>query len=211
MRRLRNAGFLLLLLLAVPLALNALSYLNFSADYGFLRLKKAAIETGLYLPAYYAHVLVAGLILPLGVFQVHPYWGQRWRNIHRALGKIYVGGVLFLTAPGGLLMSFFIDRGPLVLASFILQSICWFGCTWVAYREIRNGQTESHRKWMLRSFSLAMAAITLRVYVFLTSWSFDLSQPQAYAAIAWLSWVPNLLIVEWYLRSARPSNAGSTP
>lgn len=199
----KNAGFIVLLLLAIPLAINALSYGNFDPTYGFLRLKQRAIATGWYLPAYYAHVLAAGLILLIGVFQIHPAWGLRWRKLHRMLGKIYVGGILFFSAPGGLIMSLFIDRGPFVLASFLLQCSLWLGCTYLAYYFIRRGNVQAHRKWMLRSYALTFAAITLRVYVFLSSWSFDLGQPSAYAAIAWLSWVPNLLICEWYLRVKR--------
>jgi hypothetical protein len=87
MKIFRNAGFIFLLILAVPLAINALSYGNFDITYGFLQLKKQAIETGWYLPAYYAHVLAAGLILLIGIFQLHPTWGLRWRQLHRALGK----------------------------------------------------------------------------------------------------------------------------
>jgi len=196
-----KVGFIVLLMLAVPLAINALSYINFDPQYGFLRLKKFAIETGWYLPAYYAHVLIAGIILVVGFFQVHPTWGLRWRPLHRFFGKVYIGGILFFAAPGGLIMSFFINRGPLVLASFLLQCSAWIICTALAYKRIRQGDIQSHRQWVLRSFALTLAAITLRVYVFLSSWSFDLSQPTAYAAIAWLSWVPNLLICEWYLRS----------
>jgi uncharacterized membrane protein YozB (DUF420 family) len=199
MRTLEQVGYVLLLLLAVPLAINALSYGNFNPEYGFLRLKAKAIETGLYLPAYYAHVLVAGLILPLGVIQVHPVWGQKWRRLHRLMGKFYVAGVLLLAAPGGLLMSIFIGRGPWVLSSFILQSACWFAFTLIAFLHIRSGNIDNHRRWMIRSFSVAMAAITLRLYVFISSWSIDLSQPVAYGTIAWLSWVPNLLLVELYL------------
>src|SRR5688572_13770774 len=106
----KNAGFIILLLLAVPLAFNALSYINFDTTYGFLRLKKFAIETGWYLPAYYSHVLFAGIILLIGFFQIHPTWGLRWRKLHRAFGKVYVGGILFFSAPGGLIMSLFINR-----------------------------------------------------------------------------------------------------
>jgi hypothetical protein len=165
MRRFKNAWLLLLLLLAVPLAFNALSYINFDSSYGFLQLKKQAIETGWYLPAYYAHVLAAG--------------------------------------PGGLIMSLFIGRGPWVLTSFMLQCSLWFICTYLAYYRIREGDIQAHRQWMLRSYALTLAAITLRVYVFFSSWSFDLAQPAAYATIAWLSWVPNLLICEVYLRFKR--------
>lgn len=203
MRGYKYAGYVVLLLLAVPLAINTFSYGNFDTTYGFLRFKKLAIETGWYLPAFYAHVLAAGVILLIGIFQLHPAWGLRWRPVHRVLGKLYVGGILFFSAPGGLIMSFFINRGPWVLASFLLQCSIWFTCTYLGYRFIRHGNIQAHRRWMLRSYGITLAAITLRVYVFLSSWSFDLGQPTAYAAIAWLSWVPNLLICEWYLQVKR--------
>lgn len=198
MNGIKKTVYVVLLLLALPLAFNALSYIHFNTAYGFLKLKTQAISTGWYLPAYYAHVLLAALILLIGFFQLLPVNGGR-RNWHRLLGKLYVGGILFLSAPGALIMSFFIQRGPWVLASFVLQCTLWIVFTWLAYRRIREGNREEHRQWMLRSFSLTLAAITLRVYVFAASWSFDLYQPVAYAAIAWLSWGLNLLICEWYL------------
>ena len=198
----RSSFYFILLLLAVPLSINALSYLNLDSGYGFLRLKQDAIATGWYLPAYYAHVLIAAVILLIGFFQIHPTFGLRWRKTHRTLGKIYVGGILFFSAPGGLVMSLFINRGPVVQASFVLQCALWFIFTWMAYIRIRQRDIQSHRQWILRSFALTLAAITLRIYVFFGSWSFDLGQPVAYATIAWLSWVPNLLICEWYLRNS---------
>jgi len=196
----KHAGFILLFLLAIPLSFNALSYLNFDAQYGFLRLKQLAIETGWYLPAYYAHVLIAAVILLAGAFQIHPVLGLRWRKFHRLLGKVYVGGILFFSAPGGFVMSLFINRGPWVLTSFVLQCAAWFVCTLLAYIRIREGNVQAHRQWILRSYALTLAAISLRIYVFFGSWSFDLAQPTAYALIAWLSWIPNLLICEIYLR-----------
>lgn len=195
-----RSAYFVLLLLALPLSINALSYLNFDSGYGFLRIKKDAIATGWYLPAYYAHVVIAAVILLVGFYQINRTFGLRWRNTHRLLGRIYVGGILFFSAPGGLIMSLFINRGPVVQASFILQCTLWFIFTWIAYIRIRQRDIQSHRQWMLRSFALTLAAITLRIYVFLGSWSFDLGNPTAYATIAWLSWVPNLLICEWYLR-----------
>jgi hypothetical protein len=56
---------------------------------------------------------------------------------------------------------------------------------------------------MWRSFSLTLAAITLRLYIFFSSYYFDLSQPIAYAIIAWASWLPNLLFVEWLVANKR--------
>ena len=199
----KNAGLSVVLLLAVMLAFNALSYINFDSDYGFLRLKQQAIATGWYLPFYYSHVLVGGLILIIGLFQLHPLSQTKFKRIHRVLGYLYVMGILFFASPGGLIMSLFIGRGPWVLASFLLQSILWFYFTAMAFNRIRKRDITAHRHWMWRSYALTFAAITLRIYIFFVSWSYDLSQPQAYATLAWLSWAPNLLVAEWLIQKSK--------
>src|SRR6186713_2848541 len=124
------------------LSWNALTYLNFDFTYGFLRLKQAAIASGWYLPAYYSHVLAAGLILLLGLFQLNTTFSLRWRRLHRFLGKCYAYGILFFAAPGGLVMSFFINRGPWVFTSFVLQCLCWFVFTAWAVKYIRLGKID---------------------------------------------------------------------
>ena len=199
-RTVQQVFLTIIVFLGVLLALNALSYVNFNPQYGFLKLKQEAIATGWYLPFYYAHVLVGGLILVIGFFQLHPLSRKKFRQLHRLLGIFYVFGILFFAAPGGLMMSFFINRGPVVLASFLLQDALWFYFTAIAFNRIRNKDFEGHRRWMWRSFALTFAAITLRVYIFFVSWDVDLTHPAAYATLAWLSWVPNLLVVESYLR-----------
>ena len=199
----RNAvtGFIvgITVLLAILLSFNALSYINLDPHYGFLRLKQHAIATGWYLPAYYAHVLVAAVILLIAIFQVYPPVGMRWRKAHKTLGKIYVFGILVFSAPGGLVMSMFINRGAWVTFSFVLQSLLWWLFTLLAFTRIRKGDITAHRAWMFRSVALTLAAITLRVYAFLSSSSVDLTHPASYTTIAWLSWGLNLLIVEVYL------------
>lgn len=185
--------------LIVSLSWNALSYFNFDSTYGFLRLKQAAVATGIYLPAYYSHVLASGAILTLGFFQLNTRISLKWRGLHRIVGKCYAYGILLFAAPGGLVMSLFIQRGPWVLVSFILQCTCWFIFTAIAVKKIRKHDIAEHRKWMLRSYALTFAAVTLRLYVFFLTSSYDLSQPEAYSIIAWMSWVLNLAVVEIYL------------
>jgi hypothetical protein len=207
---LRNFIFLIVVLLGVALAANALKYSNFDPQYGFLRLKQQAIATGWYLPAYYSHVLVGGIILLAGFFQLHPKSIKHFRKLHRIVGYIYVMGILFFAAPGGIVMSFFIDRGPWVLGSFLVQGSLWFWFTATAFDRIRKKDIEGHRQWMWRSYALTFAAITLRVYIFITSYKYNLSVPEAYATLAWLSWVPNLLIIELYLRKISTNSMQST-
>lgn len=189
--------------LAVILSMNALSYFNFDSHYGFLRLKQKAIATGWYLPFYYSHVLVAGIILLIGLFQLASFSRTGYPKLHRYLGHFYVMGILFFAAPGGLVMSLFIGRGPLVLTSFLLQSCLWFYCTAIAFKKIRDGKIAEHKHWMWRSYALTFAAITLRVYIFLFSWSYTMNQPEAYATLAWASWAPNLMVAEIFIRKSK--------
>lgn len=195
---LKRIGQGLVVILAVSLAWNSLTYGNFDTSFNFLRHKQAAIATGWYLPFYYSHVLVSAFILVFGLFLVSG-WGRNWMHVHRALGYFYVMGILFFAAPGGLIMSLFIGRGPWVLASFLFQVSLWFIFTSIAFNRIRAKQIDAHRAWMLRSFALTFAAVTLRLYIFVLSYSTDLGQPTAYAALAWASWVPNWLFVEWII------------
>lgn len=201
--RIAKAIFIfVVLLLAVLLAANALSYANFDAHYGFLKLKQEAIATGWYLPAYYSHVLISGLVLVAGFFQLFPSSSRKFPRLHRFLGYVYVMGILFFAAPGALGMSLFIGRGPWVLASFLLQGTLWFCFTALAFSRIRKKDVSAHQQWMWRSYALTFAAITLRIYIFFTSYGVDLSLPRAYATLAWLSWVPNLLFVELFINRA---------
>jgi hypothetical protein len=195
--------FFALFLLAVALTVNAISYANFITDYGFLRLKQQAVSTGWYLPFYYSHVLVSGLVLLSGFVQITPKIRQRFPAAHRMLGKFYVFGILFFAAPGALVMSFFIERGPVVLASFLLQTLLWFSFTAKAFKSATEKDFAQHELWMMRSFALALAAVTLRLYVFVASFAISLNSPWAYGMIAWLSWVPNLMIVEWIYSAAK--------
>jgi len=63
---------------------------------------------------------------------------------------------------------------------------------------IRAGDQVNHRRWMIRSYSLTLAGVTLRIYLPLSIAS-GIPFLDAYQAIAWACWVPNLLVVEWWL------------
>jgi hypothetical protein len=65
---------------------------------------------------------------------------------------------------------------------------------------IRQGRIADHRDWMLRSYALTLAAVTLRLYL-PASQIAGISFLIAYPAIAWLCWVPNLLVAEWMTRT----------
>jgi len=172
-------------------------YYNFKNQSAFLTIKEAAIKTGWYLPAFYCHIIGSSIILLIGFFQFSKKVYNN-RPLHKALGKLYVFGVLFFAAPGAYVMTFFINRGVWVFVSFLLQNTLWITFTLAAWILIKNGRVDDHIKMMRRSYSLAFAAVTLRLYIFMfTVFGNGVGFANNYIIISFLSWVPNLLLVEW--------------
>ena len=82
------------------------------------------------------------------------------------------------------------------------MAVLWLASTGLGWVAIRRGERTLHREWMMRSYALTLAAVTLRIYVPLTQIA-GLPFEDAYRAIAWLCWVPNLLLAEWLIRRLR--------
>jgi len=177
-----------------------LQYYDFRTHSVFLDLKQAAIKTGWYLPAFYCHIVGSSIILVAGFFQ----FSKRVYNntsLHRLLGKIYIFGVLFISAPGAYIMTAFINRGPWVTTSFVLQNTLWVLCTLSAWIYVKKGNITDHVEMMRRSYALAFGAVMLRFYIFLfTIMGIGVGFANNYIIIAFASWVPNLLVAEWINR-----------
>ncbi len=120
-------------------------------------------------------------------------FAQRKRLVVAALSGLALG----LSSPGG----------PIAAAGFAGLSLFWLVFTALAVRFAMAGDIARHRRWMIRSFALTFAAVTLRLYlpVFIAS---GMSYAKAAAFVAWLCRVPNLAFAEWRLRRApRPLTA----
>ena len=139
-----------------------------------------------------AHFGGGGIALATGVLQ----FAQRLRlqrpSLHRWLGRLYVVAVL-LAGISGMIMAVRSEGGMIARAGFGTLAALWLWTTLQAYRAIRARQIALHRAWMWRSFALTLAAVTLRIYLPLGG-LIGVPFASAYAAIAWLCWVPNLLI-----------------
>lgn len=191
-RLLRYFAFILILILC----LGTLQYLSFKPDIAFLKLKQFAVKTGLYLPAFYAHIFGAATILIAGFLQFSKTVYNN-RKLHRTLGKIYVFGILFFAAPGAYVMTFFIHRGTGVFISFLVQNTLWVTFTLLAFIYIKGRKIDQHIMMMRRSYALAFAAVMLRFYLWiLTISGHGVAFENNYMIIAFSSWVPNLLVAE---------------
>lgn len=139
------------------------------------------------------HVFAALVALALGPLQFSTRFRTRHALWHRRLGKIYLAMGVGVGGVSGLYMAFFAFGGVPARLGFAMLALAWLYTGWRAYTAIRAGDVASHRAWMMRNFALTLAAVTLRLYLplaMLAGAPFE----AAYAAIAWLCWIPNLAV-----------------
>ena len=148
-------------------------------------------------PWLMVHMALAGTALLVGPLQLLPALRRR-RALHRWLGRTYVVGCL-AGGVAGLLMAFGTTAGPVAAWGFGSLGVVWLITSIEGWRMARARRFDAHRAWMIRSFSLTFGAVMLRVYLPLSQ-VMGIEFLAAYSAIAWLAWVPNLLVAEAYLR-----------
>ncbi len=177
-----------------------LRYIPYSSTAAFLQIKQTEVETlGWYLPVFYLHVYSAVFTLPAGFTQFRKSLLKNRPRLHRQLGWLYGGTVLFLAAPTGLLMGFVANGGPVAEAFFITLSIFWWAATALAISTARKKDFKAHRAWMIRSYALALSAITLRLWKLILVKAFAPPPMDVYVIVSGLGWVPNWLVAEWLI------------
>jgi uncharacterized membrane protein len=142
--------------------------------------------------------LVGGLVaLAIGPWQLNRRLRQRALGLHRWMGRGYVVAVAF-GAFGGLALARVSMGGFVTHVGFGLLAVLWASATIQAYVRIRAGDQVEHRRWMIRSYALTLAAVTLRIDLPLSQLA-GIPFDEAYQAISWACWVPNLVVTEWLL------------
>jgi uncharacterized membrane protein len=150
----------------------------------------------------YTHAFAAMFALGLGAFQFRTGLRARRPRLHRIMGRIYVPAAI-LTGTTGLYMAAYSYGGPITHFGFGLLGAAVILTTSVAFARIRAGDTVTHREWMIRSYALIFAAVTLRILLPLLIIAYQGDFESAYRWVAWLCWVPNAVWAEWYVRRTR--------
>jgi uncharacterized membrane protein len=146
---------------------------------------------------FLVHVAGGVTALALGAFQLVTWRGPR-RWWHRTAGRVYVVACL-IGAVAGLGLAATSPSGPVAGAGFGLLALAWFSTTALAWRKAVTGDFAQHRRWMIRSLALTFAAVTLRIMIPLSMIN-GVDFAVAYPAIAFLCWIPNLIVAELWLR-----------
>jgi uncharacterized membrane protein YozB (DUF420 family) len=179
-----------------------------------------------FYPLLVTHIFLGSIALLAACLQVWPWLRRSHSAVHRWSGRVYVAVALsasicvMIISPMGL-------YGANQRVANTMLALLWFGTTLAGFRAIRQRRFADHRQWMLRSFALAFSIVAFRVWMLIAFAVFvpeiytgaeadpaDVSQ--AVGVTSWVSWVVNLLIVEWWLhrrqrRSSRINTRGKPP
>ena len=157
-----------------------------------------ALGNPIGVPWLFIHVAGAVIALLAGSVQFLPGLRRGSSPPHLWTGRVYVAGCL-VGGVAGLILSFGSSAGPIATAGFGSLAVLWIAFTLLGWRAAMQGRIAEHRRWMIRSWALTLAAVTLRIYLPLVLIA-GLEFLPWYRAISFLAWVPNLMVAELWLR-----------
>ena len=152
-------------------------------------------------PFLLIHVIAGVIALAVGPLQFVRAIRVRTPAVHRAAGLTYVGACA-VSAPAAFMLALGTSAGPVAAAGFAILAVLLALFTYLGLRAAIERRFADHRDWMLRSYALTATAITLRLML-PAAGLLRLEFLPAYQAIAWLSWITNLVLVEYYIRRKR--------
>jgi uncharacterized membrane protein len=133
------------------------------------------------------HGIAGACALLLAPLQFSDRLRRRYALFHRVVGRIYVGGVL-IAAPMGFYVQYFKeqvgDSRSFTIAGAV-QATTWTLTTLIALAFILNGKVDQHRRWMTRSFSVALVFLEVRVVLGVTGLE-NLHSPAVVETVVWV-------------------------
>lgn len=189
----RKSVWIFMVVLAILTGLYPGIYFIIDRRFGLLSSKSTELLANTFWNiGFYTHILLGGFALLIGWTQFSAKIRQNNLRLHKRIGKLYVMAVI-LSSIAGIGIGFFATGGIVSSMGFISLGIIWFSTTLMAYVYIRDKQVVKHQKMMVYSYAACFAAVTLRIWLPLLVMYFG-KFTTAYTIVAWLCWVPNILV-----------------
>jgi len=177
---------------------NTIPYFNFSKDFSFIQERAVLFLKPIYTWSFYIHIFAGMFCIGAALLQFSSQVLKKRKRIHIWSGRVYVMVVLLLGAPTGLYMSFFAKGSFAERGLFMFMAISWFFFTLKGFTTILKKQVLAHKIWMMRSYAMALTAVTFRVY-YIILYLYDVPLTLNYEVSLWISVVGNLMIAEYLI------------
>lgn len=182
---------------------NSWPYFSLRGNFGFLVEKGELASEVPWRSAFYVHIaggmacLAAGpLLLWNGLLRFSP-------RLHRWLGRGYAAAVLGCAGPTGIYLAFHAKGGVAGAAGFLVLGVLWWVETAQGVRAAVARRIPEHRRWMQRSYAVALSAVFFRV-IQLAIDPLGVSPDASYVISLWLSLAASVAAGEWMARPAAP-------
>lgn len=180
------------------LVYNTIPYFSFSKEFSFIEERIILFAKPLYSWCFYIHIFAGMWCISTALLQFSSWVLKKRKKIHIWSGKIYVFVVLILGAPTGMYMSFFAKGTLAERLLFMFMAIVWFATTVRGLQAVHERNIISHKNWMIRSYTMAMTAVTFRIYhiiFYLLGWDHS----DNYEISLWISVVGNIVAAEYII------------
>lgn len=179
--------------LALLIGAYPLIYAFVESKYTFLGSKSPELlHSMIWKTAFFTHIIFGGLALFIGWRQFGSSFRARYMKIHRNIGMLYVIAVT-LSSVSAIYIGFYANGGLVSAMGFICLGLIWFITTLAALVKIRKGNIIRHQQLITYSYACTFAAVTLRLWFPLLK-NITGNPLDSYIAVAWLCWIPNVLI-----------------
>ena len=182
------------------------TYINLKPNVGFLSHKQNYINIPIWKAAFYIHVFSSSLCLLAGLTQFSGTILKYFSKAHKWIGKIYVYNILMINFPTGMILAFYANGLWPTKLAFVILDLLWFWFTLKSILDIKLGNIQGHKNNIMRSFALTFSAITLRIWNEVLSATTNIDTLSMYQINSWLGFLPNLIVVELYIRLSLASH-----
>jgi hypothetical protein len=190
-----RAGWTAVLALSLLILLNTLPYFSLGRNFAFLVEKGSLAGQPLWRACFYTHISGGLICLITGPLLLWNGLLGRSKAAHRWIGTTYAFVVLGWAGPAGLLLSFFAKGGLAGQSCFLLLTLLWWGATARGLHLAKARRIPEHRRWMMRSYALALSAVFFRILQ-VGFYLAGLGDDANYVVSLWLSLVASLAVGE---------------
>jgi uncharacterized membrane protein len=140
------------------------------------------------------HGIAGAIALLLAPFQFSDRLRSKYTKLHRVAGRFYVAGV-FVAAPMGFYIQYWEERLGMTRTFTMaagVDALLWMSTTAIALFFAMRGQINEHRRWMTRSYAVALVFFEVRLILGVTG--LEKLGPPMVEAVVWTCLAFALLI-----------------
>ncbi len=148
------------------------------------------------------HITSGTVALLIGPWQFSRRLRQRYLQLHRVLGRIYLIAVA-CGSIAAIALSLVVFHGWAFSFSLFSMALVWSTCGGMAYYAVRQKQIQVHQEWMVRTYVVTFGFVTFRVLNDMGPTSHLLPVGERADTFVWACWVLPLMAAEVIMQLRR--------